>query len=70
MGREAMMDDDDTQQYAHQRQWVGLTDEEIVSAIYEVEDFADGLVDCNMSDETVLRYARVVEAKLKGRNHG
>ena len=29
VGREAMTDDDDTQEYAHQRQWVGLTDEEI-----------------------------------------
>jgi len=63
-----MTDDDDTQEYAHQRQWVGLTDVEIVSTIYEVEDFADGLIDCNMSNEIVLRYARVVEAKLKEKN--
>jgi hypothetical protein len=24
-----MLDDDDTQEYAHQRQWVGLSEEEI-----------------------------------------
>jgi DNA-binding CsgD family transcriptional regulator len=31
-----MMDDDDTQEYAHQRQWVNLTDKELedLMAIY------------------------------------
>ena len=64
-----MTDDDDTQEYAHQRQWVGLTDEEMAAAIYELEGFAFGLDNGNVSERAVLRYARLVEAKLKEKNH-
>jgi hypothetical protein len=48
-----MMDDDDTQEYAHQRQWVGLTDAELkdLMAIYS----------------GVVLY-RAIEAKLKEKN--
>jgi hypothetical protein len=64
-----MHDDDDTQEYAHQRQWVGLTDDELVAAIYELEGFAFGLDNGNVSDRIVVEYARLVEAKLKEKNH-
>lgn len=50
------------------REWVGLTDEELIAAIYALEGFAFGLDDGNVSDGVVLRYARIVEAKLKERN--
>jgi hypothetical protein len=63
------MDDDDTQEYAHQRQWVGLTDDELITAIYELEGFAFGLDNGNVSDKIVVEYARLVEAKLKEKNH-
>jgi hypothetical protein len=43
MGREAMMDDDDTQQYEHQRQWVGLTLEE--KQEYLAQDFGGSRAD-------------------------
>lgn len=48
------------------RPWVGLTDEEIESAIDD--GFAFGLSDGNMSNEYVIRYVRVIEAKLKEKN--
>jgi hypothetical protein len=46
-------DDDDTQEYAHQRQWVGLTDEELkdLMAIYS----------------GVILY-RAIESKLREKN--
>ena len=46
-------DDDDIQEYAHQRQWVGLTDEELkdLMAIYS----------------GVILY-RAIESKLRERN--
>jgi hypothetical protein len=53
---------------ASQRQWVGLTDEEIVSAIYEAEGFDFGLDNGNVSDRAVIEYVRIVEAKLKEKN--
>jgi hypothetical protein len=53
---------------AAQRQWVGLTDEEIVSAIYEAEGFDFGLDNGNVSDRAVIEYVRIVEAKLKEKN--
>ena len=48
------MDDDDAQEYARQRQWVGLTDEELkdLMAIYS------GVVLC-----------RAIEQRLKEKNH-
>ena len=49
-----------------QRTWVGLTDEEIESAIDD--GFAFGLSDGNISNEYVIRYVRVIEAKLKEKN--
>jgi hypothetical protein len=58
------MDDDDIQDYV--RPWVGLTDEEIEDAIDG--GFAFGLSDGNVSNQTVIRYVRVIEAKLKERN--
>jgi len=48
------------------RPWVGLTDEEIEGAIDD--GFAFGLSDGNMSNEYVIRYVRVIEAKLKEKN--
>jgi len=49
-----------------ERTWVGLTDEEIEGAIDD--GFAFGLSDGNMSNEYVIRYVRVIEAKLKEKN--
>jgi len=49
-----------------QREWVGLTDEEIEGAIDE--GFAFGLDDGNVSNKTVIRYARAIEVKLKEKN--
>jgi len=49
-----------------QREWVGLTDEEIEDAIDG--GFAFGLSDGNVSNQTVIRYVRVIEAKLKEKN--
>ncbi len=48
------------------RPWVSLTDEEIEGAIDD--GFAFGLSDGNMSNEYVIRYVRVIEAKLKEKN--
>jgi hypothetical protein len=48
--------------------WVGLTDEEMVAAIYKLEGFAFGLDNGNVSDKIVVEYARLVEAKLKEKN--
>jgi hypothetical protein len=53
---------------AAQRQWVGLTDEEIVAAIYKAEGFNYGLDNGNVSDKAVIEYVRIVEAKLKEKN--
>ena len=50
-----------------QRTWVGLTDEEIEGAIDD--GFAFGLNDGNVSNQYVIRYVRVIEAKLKEKNH-
>jgi hypothetical protein len=47
-------------------QWVGLTDEEIEGAIDD--GFAFGLDDGNVSNQYVIRYVRVIEAKLKEKN--
>ena len=52
--------------YLHPKEWVGLTDEEIEGAIDD--GFAFGLNDGNVSNEYVIRYARVIEAKLKEKN--
>jgi len=49
-----------------EKEWVGLTDEEIEGAIDE--GFAFGLDDGNVSNKYVIRYARSIEAKLKERN--
>ena len=48
-------------------QWVGLTDEEIESAISA--GFAFGLDDGNVSNREVINYVRVIEAALKEKNH-
>jgi hypothetical protein len=57
-------EDDDIQEYV--RPWVGLTDREIEDAIDD--GFAFGLNDGNVSNEYVIRYVRVIEAKLKEKN--
>ena len=49
-----------------EQEWVGLTDEEIESAIDD--GFAFGLNDGNVSNDYVIRYVRVIEAKLKEKN--
>ena len=49
-----------------QRTWVGLTDQEIEEAIDD--GFAFGLNDGNISNDYVIRYVRVIEAKLKDKN--
>ena len=49
-----------------QRKWVGLTDQEIEDAIDD--GFAFGLNDGNVSNGCVIRYVRVIEAKLKEKN--
>ncbi len=49
-----------------QKEWIGLTDEEIEGAIDD--GFAFGLNDGNVSNEYVIRYARAIEAKLKELN--
>jgi len=51
-----------------QRQWQGLTEEEIESAISD--GFARGLDDGNVSNRAVINYVRGIETKLKERNHG
>ena len=51
---------------SQRKEWVGLTDAEIEGAIDE--DFAFGLGNGNLSNEYVIRYARVIEAKLKEKN--
>jgi len=49
-----------------QRTWVGLTGAEIEGAIDD--GFAFGLNDGNVSNDCVIRYVRVIEAKLKEKN--
>jgi hypothetical protein len=50
------------------REWIGLTDEEIVAAIHEAEGFAFGLDNGNVSDRAVIEYVRIVESKLREKN--
>ena len=49
-----------------QRPWVGLTDAEIEDAIDD--GFSSALDNGNVSTNTVIRYVRIIEAKLKGKN--
>ena len=49
-----------------QRPWVGLTEEEIESAISD--GFARGLDDGNVPNRDVIHYVRVIEAALKEKN--
>ena len=62
--RKPKHDDDDIQDYV--RPWKGLTDQEIEDAIDD--GFAFGLDDGNVSNQMVIRYVRVIEAKLKEKN--
>jgi hypothetical protein len=55
-----MLDDDDTQEYAHQRQWVGLTNNELQPIADEYRILFGGWVE---------EFARAIEAKLKEKNH-
>ncbi len=57
-----MTDDDDTQEYAHQRQWVGLTDDEVEA----YDSWADFQVGCGR--QTLFDMVRDIEAKLKEKN--
>ena len=57
-----MHDDDDTQEYAHQRQWVGLTNEERNQLWRDVVKWGDP-----SHDDVDLMKA--IEAKLKEKNH-
>ena len=50
----------------YKHEWVGLTNEEIGSAIDD--GFAFGLDDGNISNQVVIKYVRVIEAKLKEKN--
>jgi hypothetical protein len=59
-----MTDDDDIQEYV--RPWKGLTDQEIEDAIDD--GLAFGLDDGNVSNQMMIRYVRVIEAKLKEKN--
>ena len=54
-------DDNDTQMYVAQRQWVGLTDEEI-GDVYVAWDNTDG---ASFAD-----FARLIETKLRSKNNG
>jgi hypothetical protein len=54
-----MMDDDDTQEYAHQRQWVGLTDDERSELWWNTD----------MSGMPEHDYGKAIEAKLKEKNY-
>ena len=49
-----------------ERPWVGLTADEIDRAIDD--GCAFGLNDGNVSNDYVIRYVRVIEAKLKEKN--
>jgi len=49
---------------APQRTWVGLTDEEIA----EVED--EYIVDYRIPAGSAWNFAKDIESKLKGKNHG
>ena len=51
-----------------QKNWIGLTDEERMAAISDSFNF--GLDNGNVSDNSVLEYARTIEAKLKEKNNG
>jgi hypothetical protein len=51
---------------AEPERWVGLTDEECVEAIDSV--FSLALDNADVSDESVIHYARAIEAKLKRKN--
>jgi hypothetical protein len=66
--RFAMLVRNDMLQVWPKRDWVGLTDEEIVAAIYETEGFGFGLDNGNVSDRAVIEYVRIVESKLREKN--
>ena len=59
--RAAQDDDDDTQVYV--KPWVGLTDEEIWSAVDRI-----GTSDSDVNPYQILNNARAIEAKLKEKN--
>ena len=46
--------------YVAPRQWVGLTDDEILQAMYKADEMATG--------STQMNFARAIEAKLKEKN--
>jgi hypothetical protein len=54
-------DDDDTQEYAHQRQWVGLSEEEINKLRHLVDWTAEW---------SYGRFAYELERLLREKNHG
>ena len=66
--REAAMRKAAVREAVSQRQWIGLTDEEIVAAIHEAEGFAFGLDNGNVSNRAVIEYVRIVEELLRKKN--
>ena len=58
---------DGKNKYAPQREWVGLTDEEIDS-VNCVEKLYIGEGDSVVDPETVHEFARFIEAKLREKN--
>ena len=68
-----MTDDDDTQEYAHQRQWVGLTDEEKMQIVFDAkitEPNDEPIKFGRPSRKCVKEMVDAIEAKLKEKNHG
>ena len=59
--RRTAQDDDDTQVYA--KPWVGLTDEEIWSAVDRI-----GTSDSDVNPYQILNNARAIEAALRSKN--
>ena len=69
--RQALVDADDTsekrvdEKAKREHEWIGLTDEEIYDCEEEVE-----MPQYEISSADLYAFARVIEAKLKEKNHG
>jgi hypothetical protein len=64
--REAAMRKAAVRETVSKRQWVGLTEEECIDSIDEDLEF--GLDNGNVSNASMIRYARAIEQLLKGKN--
>jgi hypothetical protein len=60
--RRQAAEDDDTQEYSAQRQWVGLTADEMLEALIAVDPATKRL------PIGFARFAQAIEAKLKEKN--